>query len=373
MTATPLVVLDGDPAALGRQHGLRLGGEIARFLDGLDRFIIDARPRPQAFAFRALARVLVRDLLRRSPPRHQLELRALARAADQPLDRLALLTFFDDVLNLLRPLGERSSLGCSVAFVPGPGGVRHLRQLDYYFDPRFTPYGQEAAEVLRACQVLFVIHGAGLQPLVSLGWPGYCGAVTAWSGAGISLGSLTSYLPAGLPSGVPTGLVFRQALEVAQVIDDVTVVLARQGVPIGNTVSLAQGEETRILELVPRQPPVVRSGPAARRATNHFDDPALAARQAPHVAVHSVTRATRLEHLLAQGVAPEALLDDALPLEGGEHGAIANPGTVQGVVFDHASGELAWREWGPAAVRWVRWPLARLLAGDGPAATWPGT
>lgn len=370
---TPLVVLDGDPASLGRQHGVRLGGQIASLLDALDALIIDARPRHQALAFRALARLLVRDLFRRMAPRHQAELRALAQAAGQPLDRLALLTLFDDVLNLLRPLGERSSLGCSVALVPAPAGMRHLRQLDYYFDPRFTPYGREAAQILRDHQVLFTIRGQGVQPIVTLGWPGYIGTVTAWSGAAISLGSLTSYLPAGLPSGVPTGPLYRQALEVAVRLDDAVAVLGRLGVPIGNSVSLAQGHAGCIVELAPRHRPVVRTGPTPLQATNHFQDPVLTARQAAHAVPHSLSRSARLDQLLALATPPEELLDDSLPLEGGEHGAILNPGTVQGAIFDHGSGELAWRVWDPDGPRWVSWPLERLLAGDGPAATSPGS
>lgn len=343
--AIPIVELAGSPEEIGLAHGRRLPEGIRRLRSALEDYIFNARPRAQAVAFKQATRRLHRS----TAPRHRRELAAIAKGAEAPLDDILMLNYFDDALNILQQLGSKAGLGCSVAVLGEGRELIHVRCLDYFFPPDFTPFGAEAARELRALQTIFVIRGDGVQPFLSVAWPGYAGAVTGWNEAGISLGALTSYMPAGRPSGVASGLLYRQLLEVGRSITDFVTLIDRLGCAIGNNLVLVDGAggEYVALEIAPRRPVVRRESPYDRRVTNHFVTPELAARQEGLAPEHSYVRQDRLVELTreVENGAARSILLDTKPLGGGDHGVIDNPGTVQGVIFDHRDFSLSVRTW----------------------------
>ncbi|TAK27673.1 MAG: hypothetical protein EPO21_23720 [Chloroflexota bacterium] len=353
LAGLPVVFLGGGPREIGERHGRLLREEIGALREELHTHVFGVRGRLFGAVFRRASLFLARRMQCHLPLSTRVEMEALALAARVPLDDILLLNCFDDLVNLLR------------IFAPGLGGVLcssfvllssrtadghllHGRNLDYYFPPGLLSDGGHITKVLRRSQVLFAYEPRNGYAFVSIGWPGYIGALTAVNERHLTLSSLTSYLPGGAARGEPTGILYRRIMQEASDLREAEQLLRQARRTIGNNLLVASGEEedARLFQLAPGK--IIVATPVDGRlvCTNHFLDPELRRRQSHVIQPHSLTRAARLSELCRRAAVDPAtaqsfLADIARPSQAAdEYAAVANPGTLQSVVFSPAEERL---------------------------------
>jgi hypothetical protein len=300
-----VIVLEGGPVEIGLRHGQALRGEIRFLTRQIDRFIFRRVGGIQGAGLRVVAHTLAGVMNRHSPEHLRREMSAISEGSGTGYSGILLINALDDVLNILRRLSPRrtSPLACSSFAIFGArswdGDLIHGRNLDYHF--RGTPLDDqgEVARLLQRHAVMFVYRPADRAGFLSLSWPGVCGATTALSENGISLGNLTSYLRGTTPNGVPSGLLYRMVAEEAAGLADVAGILRGSPRTVGNNLVVGSGRENSaalfeitmdaVAEVLPRD--------GALASTNHFLTPYLAERQRPFLLPHSVTRWKRLMSL----------------------------------------------------------------------------
>lgn len=259
------------------------------------------------------------------------ELQSLAVGARLPLATVLLINSLDDLANNLPAcsalaVGERKT--ASGFYLAG-------RNLDY---PLFT-------EELLKLQTLFLVSPERGLAFVSLAWPGYIGVSTGLNRAGVVLAQLAARSRDTTLKGMPAALRYRQALETG---DSVTAVARRVlEVPgtIGNNLLLASPREALVLELSSRRFSVRRPVAGVLTVTNHYQSPAMAQvkgafpRRPPFAKIpashftedYSISRYVWLQKLADRDLLGVRELQEILG-----HPRIANPGTVNSVVFDPA-------------------------------------
>jgi hypothetical protein len=332
-TAPRLIELAGSPGERGRRHGELLSREIRRMrrtlLHYFCRFTLFAGALPMFAVLQLLARL---SFWSRLPPRLREELRGVAAGAQVSLSLVVLINTLDDLANnwpacSALAVGEgRTSRG---SYLAG-------RNLDY---PVFV-------DVLVDLQTLFLMTPDEGVPLVSLAWPGYVGVLTGMNRAGLTLVQLTAMCRDNTLQGLPAGLRNRLALERESSFQGLTTSLLKAPRTIGNNLLLAGPREALVLELSARRYAIRRPAAGLLTTTNHFQSPEMAPARGvfsrrPPLAVltpyhftetYSKARNTRLQELATGKVVGPADLQSFL----GDPG-IANPGTVNSVVFDPAA------------------------------------
>lgn len=343
-----VVVLEGSPHEIGLAHGRLLGPEIQFLIQQLHALVFRRLGFVQGTGARIVARALAIVLDRHSPPRLRDEMRAIAAGSGVPYPNTLLINTLDDVLNLIRQaVPAAPSVGCSSFALFGPrtsdGGVLHGRNLDYHF--RNTPIDDNGAvsRMLLRHAILFVHRPKGAAQFVSVGWPGMAGVATAVNDRGISLGNLTSYLRAGVPWGTASTMRYRLIMEEASSLDDVRRLLRSSRGTVGNNLMVGSGREARaaLFELTPGTVAEVPPHDGVLVATNHFQTPELARRQARVLLPHSVRRWERLRELCGHdAVEPEEALgflaDTACGVESPATNLfhrVANEGTAVSALF----------------------------------------
>jgi hypothetical protein len=268
----------------------------------------------------------------RIPRRLQEELQGVVTGAQVGLPLVLLINALDDLANncpncSALAVGEgRTSRGCYLAG----------RNLDY---PVFV-------DLLVDLQSLFLITPDEGVPLVSLAWPGYVGVLTGMNRAGVALAHLTAMCRDHTLKSLPAGLRNRRALELATTVQELAGCLLKAPATIGNNLLLVSPREALVLELSPHRSAMRRPAAGVITTTNHFQSqemlpvkgifprrPPLAVLSPYHFTeAYSQARNARLQELAARKRLGPTDLQTFL----GDPG-IANPGTVNSVVFDPAA------------------------------------
>jgi isopenicillin-N N-acyltransferase-like protein len=317
------VRIAGEGYALGHAHGRLLRPEIGRMVSILSKDLIRTTVARDVMLLKAWR------LDERAPARYRDEMRGVADGAGVQYADVLLINTFDDLMHLV---------GCSSAVVLPAGGepLRHGRNLDY------------AIPALARFKAVFDIETRGLR-LRTVGFPGYIGVLTGMNSRGLGLTSHTSATGAAAV-GVPSGLVYRQMLEEGRDLPSMQAVLAASARTIGNNLALSDARAGAALALEFDAAHLAARGPEGGLllVTNHFQIPAMQARQdrrwyAPESG--SVARVACLARSLRPGRGADHG-DRALRLALSERGpgrawrTPANPGTVQSVVMEPATGRL---------------------------------
>jgi hypothetical protein len=324
-----IIELVGTPWERGQRHGELLGKEIRALRRAMVRYLSRLTLYAGALALLAVGKLLARlSFWPYIPARLRAELKGVAVGAGLGLSLVLLINTLDELANNLA--------SCS-ALAAGEGHTRRGlylagRNLDY---PLFV-------DELIGHQTLFRLTPDKGVPLVSLAWPGYVGVSTGMNRAGVALAQLTAMCRAATLKGVPAGLRYRQALEQGSTVEEVAdLVLAAPGT-IGNNLLLTGPRQALVLELSARR--CARRQPVAGllTVTNHFQSDDMAPvkgrfRRRPPFTVltpyhfseaYSEARNKRLQELAANRTLEPADLQTIL----GDP-EIANPGTVNSVVF----------------------------------------
>jgi predicted choloylglycine hydrolase len=194
---------------------------------------------------------------------------------------------YDDLLYLA---------GCSsICSKTSDGKILHARNLDYYY-----------ADLLgKDC--LFVYEDLGI---VSMGFPGYCGCLTATNRAGMTLSAHTSVClhPA---RGMPTGLVYRTIMQYASTLEQAKDCLTHLPKTVGNNVMISSAHEgvAGIAEIHPQQVAFRDQEEISdvRWTTNHYRIPEMLPYQ-KKASIGSLTRHRSISQSL-QSHHPETIDD----------------------------------------------------------------
>jgi len=329
----PLVRLSGTPEERGRCHGERFAAEIRLMRRALLRYLAGLTFYAGALPLLAGLGLLSWRFWPYIPPRLREELRGVARGAGLDLPNVLLINVLDDLAN--------NCPRCSALAVgegrTAAGGYLAARNLDY---PLFT-------DILVNFQVLFVTEPDAGLPLASLAWPGYVGVCTGLNRAGVALAQLAAMSRDTTLKGLPAALRFRLALEQWGTAAEVASLVERLPATIGTNLLLCDPAAALVVEMSAERRARRRPQAGLLTATNHYQHPALAVvkgrfpRRPPGSALdpyhfteaYSQARDRRLQELARGRVLSPPDLQAILADPG-----IANPGTVNSVVF--APGEL---------------------------------
>ena len=201
----PVVVLGGEPYAIGYAHGSRYRAQVRASVANIMAFVEQEAP---AVPFRGhLVRWRLSSYYAQLkpfiPPAYLEELRGLAEGSGIPLAEL----------ERVHALPEISSTWCasSVAFGPATrrGRLLHLRNLDWAIHSDVQRYA-----------ALFVIHPTGGRPFLNLGYFGFIGTFSGINDAGISVGEIGAKTVDQTLRGIPMPFLLRQVLEQSSDLDE---------------------------------------------------------------------------------------------------------------------------------------------------------
>lgn len=349
----PFLKLQGEPFPRGLEHGRTLAGSIHSMRRSLYSEIFFRRGVAFGSVFLLLARLLCTIMDRYVPEELREEMRGVAEGAALKYRDILLLNCFDDVINILRVFDlSLGGFACS-NFVLLPqrtkGRLLHGRNLDYYFPSGLLADRElRIPRLLRRNQMAFLYQPAAGNAFLSLSWPGMVGVVSGLSAKGLSLGSMTSYIPGATPFRVPSAFLYRYIIQYAEGMGEATSILAHSKVTMGNNLMVASARDASALlfELTPGRMAWREPQDGLLVATNHFQSPHLARAQGRFRRRDSLMRKERLRHLCAQdNITKEqalSILEEGVNPSAPEDPfcALRNPGTVQSVLFLPEEGRL---------------------------------
>jgi hypothetical protein len=322
----PVLVVEGDPATVGRQVGELALAPAARLLDyPLD--YIRSRVRvpvlPQLLYW--LLKRKCRRLYANIPPAYQAEIEACAATHPGGGQLVHANTLFD-----LSHVGLRPLFGCS-SFMVAPhrsstGGLLFGRNLDFY------PLGY-----LHAFGLITAYRpGPGRMGFVSLGFPGLIGCFSGMNAAGLCLARHEVLAPKVRctfdPTGVPFAVALRGVLETCSTVAEAADRLVGVHHATVNIVVLADSDSARVLELTPRGVFQHAVKEELAGCSNHFQHPALADPAQPNE-YHTLDRLANLKRFAA-AAAPRLGVEDVWAALGRVH---QNELTIQSMVFEPAA------------------------------------
>ena len=197
-TGLPIVVLSGDPYALGYAHGSRYRSQVQASVANILAFVESQAPKVpfQGRFVRWRLSSYFAQMRPFIPPAHLEELRGLADGAGVPVAEL----------ERIHALPEIASAWCasSVAYGPATLGGRliHLRNLDWAIHSDIQRYA-----------AVFVYFPQGRRPFVSLGYFGFLGVLSGVSDLGISVGQIGAKTVDQTFQGLPMPFLLRRVLE----------------------------------------------------------------------------------------------------------------------------------------------------------------
>ena len=244
-----VVVLAGEPGALGREHG-RLFATRIRYLEDryLGRLLRDEAGRARAIE----AAAGFRDRLR---PHHRAALDAVATAAVLDPERALLANCFLDLL---------PSVGCSTIALPAaaaPDGVARLgRNLDF---PGFR--------IADGQSIVVVVRPAGRHAFAAVTWPGLIGVLSGMNEHGLALANMEVRRQPRPPDAMPYPLLYRTVLEECRTVAEAIDLLGREARQTANNLMLVDAAGNRAVVEIRPQGIAVRRGAADAPlvATNH--------------------------------------------------------------------------------------------------------
>lgn len=248
-TATPIVQLRGDPAALGWAHGQQLGGVIRPlFREYFGKFFKSDADRQHAVQAASGFEPFL-------PPEYREEIQALAKAANMsPQDALLAQSFLD-----LLP-----AIGCSTIALPAaaaPDGIaRFGRNLDFF-----------SHNVADRRSALLVFHPKDRYAFASVTWPGMIGVLSGMNERGLTLANMEVQRQPRAPEAIPYTLLYRMLLERCKNVDEAIAMLEKTPRQSANNLMLMDASGARaVAEITPEKVTVRRaSDSAALISTNH--------------------------------------------------------------------------------------------------------
>ena len=248
------------------------------------------------------------------PQIYREEMKGIAEAADVSYNDILLINTYDDLVQLA---------GCSSIAVTKHDKNQlffHTRNLDYPLN------------VLSDKNVIF--HYIDKE-FISVGFPGYIGALSATNSNGISLSNHTAYV-AENENGIPTGILYRKIMEEAGNITEVESILKNNERTIGNNLVVSSLLENKVATFEITSNNVVKiSGQDYAIATNHFVSPELSKlnRSTPN----SIKRYDYLKIFFQNlnDINIYKIIETMSFYDGNQMdwSSIANKGTVQSVIF----------------------------------------
>jgi len=319
--------LSGSPYEMGFAHGRLFNAEITLMRARLRSYLSSITRGLGGRALMLLFGMLSRRMERYTPEPIKDELRGIADGAGLDYRFVFLLNALDDVL---------VNMACSAAAI-GPGRTREGdiivgRNLDY---PLFY-------DALPGLTTVFSVEPDNGRRFVSVGWPGFAAVVTGMNDAGLFIADLTSITRDERLAGTPALLLNRVALQSSSTLDEAEEVYRSARRTVGKNIMSASPEGARVFELTAREFVPRRMAGGLLCCTNHFENPALAGRQGSvkppprsdfpssyYSYAFSKERMDALTSSLSSGSGLD--VDDVVAALGA--GPVANPSTVQSVVF----------------------------------------
>jgi hypothetical protein len=393
-----VVEITGTPYERGRQHGAALGDRIRHLRRRLIADLVFGKGWAMGSAFMGVLYGILARMHPNVPRELREEMRGVADGARVPYRDILLLNCFDDVLHALIQLNPvlapvlhhrfvKPVLGFLGAPPTPPSGVfacsafvltseksalgrpLHGRNLDYLISDGFVdPTGIVPVE-LRQNVVVFMVRPERGRAFVSVTWPGFVGAVTTMSDAGLSLACLTSTVTRETANGMPLLFLYRLIAQYATTLDEAEWIIRGTRRTIGNNLTMASGptDEGRSFEFTMDR---VAATPAVNGlvvATNHFQQPAMQPLQTGWVIPSSEHRLLRLGELFADGRSgladAQAVLADVGPPDGSADvwDCLCNPGTIYSSIADPARLTLWVRAYDRPDRGWVELDLSEPL------------
>ena len=162
------------------------------------------------------------------PAHYQLEIAGIAQGADVSINDILLINVFDDISNVL---------GCSSIVIPKGEKSEyliHARNLDYNLPQ------------LAGKNIVYIHQNESEEfQFLTVGFPGYVGALTGINSAGVSLTNHTS-ATFDVNLGEPTGFTYRRILEEANLISEVKEILEGTQKTQGNNLMVGSFNENKV-------------------------------------------------------------------------------------------------------------------------------
>ncbi len=257
----PVMLLQGSPEEIGRQHGTLAAKAVAPFT-ALPKEILKEHGVEGAWPLVAAAS---RTLVKRVDEDHQREMAAMIEASGIDRD---LVTVGNTMLELRR-LG-----GCSALVALGSrsatAGPLFGRNLD------FPTHG-----VLHKFGLVLVVRPKGKHAFVSVGMPGAVGVSSGMNDEGLSLGTLDVYESADGSSmfdaeGIPLLFCYRRLLEECTTVDEAEKLMRTLKPTTWANLMVCDANEAAVFELTPKSLVVRRPDDGMLACTNHFRSKELA-------------------------------------------------------------------------------------------------
>ena len=309
----PVVYLRNNGYSAGLNHGRLLKQQIQEVIRILNEDVLKIHT-IKGFLIDTYLLQKAKQLDNHIPQIYREEMKGIAEGAKVSYNDILLINTYDDLLYLA---------GCSSIAVSKNNKNQiffHARNLDY------------AIDVLSDKNVIF--HYLD-QKFISVGFPGYIGALSATNYQGISLSSHTSTVPEN-EIGIPTGILYRKIMEEAENITDAELILNNYERTIGNNLIVSSLYENEVANFEITAEKVVKIADKYYAiATNHFISPELS--KINKATLNSIKRYNYLENFWQNlnDNDVEKIKETMSFYDGNQIGwsSVANQGTVQSVIF----------------------------------------
>ncbi len=326
------ITLEGSPFEMGLLHGETFRDEIREIKETLRNYLSKVKRFLPGSLLLWIMERFSRGYRRFIPVEYMEEMRGVASGAGVEKDLIVLINVFDDLA---------SRLACSAFAVLNRGAdgapLILARNLDY---PVFT-------HLMCRLNTVFTYRPSKGHHFMSIAWPGYIGAVTGMNSRGICFASLAAPTTDKSLRGEPTGLLYRKALQHSSSLDRFVETITSAERTIGNNVIAASCEANGgepgavVIELSSKRHCVRGPENGILTVTNHYNTQAMkniskGFKKPPAIDIpdkYFTIEYSRLrEELLKRGCSRGGV-DPLRAIEILRTEEVANPGTVQSVVF----------------------------------------
>ncbi|MBI5368894.1 MAG: hypothetical protein HZA54_17800 [Planctomycetes bacterium] len=244
-----VVHVAGTPREMGVALGRALGPEIDLLYR---RYLCLFVPLPSE---RAALTAQARSMLKYIPEDYREEMEGLAAGSGLAFDQILFANCFLDL--------KRAPL-CSTFTAAGPatadGGLIFGRNLDF-----------PSLGVAHEHSLVTVYRPTGKKPFLTLGWPGFVGALSGMNADGLALAVMNVFLEEETPEGTPYTLLFRQILETCSTTDEAIALMRAARRTVGNNLMVCDPRpSSALIEFSAVKCDVRRPVDDLLYATNHF-------------------------------------------------------------------------------------------------------
>ncbi len=309
----PVVYIENNGYKAGLHHGKLLKQQIQDVVNILDNEIL-RKNTVKGFLIDTYLLQKAKQLDKHIPQIYREEMKGIAEGAKISYNDVLLINTYDDLLYLA------SCSSIAVSKNDKNSLFFHARNLDYPIN------------VLSDKNIIF--HYLD-KKIISVGFPGYIGALSSTNYHGISLSSQTATVQKN-SIGVPTGIIYRKIMEEANTFKKVESILKNNQRTIGNNLVVSSFYENQVAVFEITADNVVKlSDKDYAIATNHFVSPELSVinRSMPN----SIKRYNYLDNFFqnSENINVDKIKETMSFFDGNQKSwsSIANKGTVQSVIF----------------------------------------